>query len=45
MGNNAYQAVNSHKLGLAQAVAPVLSLPVNLGVEVNVMQDDCICAS
>lgn len=43
MGNIAHQAIHSDKLGLAQAVTPVLGLPIYLRVEVNIMQDDCIC--
>ena len=38
----AHQAMHNDSPLLAQAVAPVLSLPVDLGIEVHIMQDDCI---
>lgn len=38
-----YQPVDHHGLHLAQPVAPVLCLAVYLGIEIHVVQDDCVC--
>ena len=38
----AHQAMHYDCPLLAQAVTPVLSLPVNLGIKVHVVQDYCV---
>ncbi len=38
-----YHAVDDDSPLLSQAMTPILSLAVNLGVEVHVMEDDCVC--
>ena len=43
-GKQPHQTVNRDLSCLSQAVTPVLRLAVNLWVEVNVMQDNSVCA-
>lgn len=38
-----YQAMDNDSPLLSQPMTPVLSLAVNLGVEVHVMEDDRVC--
>ena len=38
----AYQAVHLHRFCLTKPVTPVFCLAVYLGVEVDIMQNDCV---